>query len=300
MAEEKKCDDELPSIHNEKIPLLLKDGKKSYHGGDGETKSQKLYSPLIEASRHLQKANGSISGDEVARAILPLFPTFLSALPLQHNAIQTNNRHDDLNFYTVSQPNEGISAVRAAVASIDGRQPISHQMIYSFVEDFGPKLHEWGYGRSDRIALVLPNGPELALAILCTVHWASCVPLNVFGAHTELVSDLKACGADLVIGPYSPGNSSYQHVQDIARELDLPFVGLVQSKSNCGIFTLQVPPGNELLFQKHSKPRRHLKNSHSPNGHDDEVMVLFTSGTTGSKKLVSHLLGEMLVATAIN
>ena len=35
-----------------------------------------------------------------------------------------------------------------------------------------------------------------------------------------------------------------------------------------------------------------------PNNHDDEVLVLFTSGTTGNKKIVSHKLGEMLVATA--
>lgn len=35
-----------------------------------------------------------------------------------------------------------------------------------------------------------------------------------------------------------------------------------------------------------------------PNTHEDEVLVLFTSGTTGSKKLVPHRLGAMLVATA--
>jgi acyl-CoA synthetase (AMP-forming)/AMP-acid ligase II len=35
-----------------------------------------------------------------------------------------------------------------------------------------------------------------------------------------------------------------------------------------------------------------------PNGPKDEVLVLFTSGTTGSKKLVPHIMGDMLIAAA--
>ena len=35
-----------------------------------------------------------------------------------------------------------------------------------------------------------------------------------------------------------------------------------------------------------------------PNSADDEVLVLFTSGTTGSKKLVPHVMGDMLTASA--
>ena len=52
-------------------------------------------------------------------------------------------------------------------------------------------------------------------------------------------------------------------------------------------------------------PHSRLRNKYSfrdfqlPNAQEDEVMVLFTSGATGSKKLVSHLLGEILVATAV-
>jgi len=311
MSEEKKCEDELLMGNNEKIPLLYSgEGKKNYTGGEvsnfEETRiksSSILLSPLVEASKNFQKPNGSILGDEVARAILPRFPTFASAIPLQ------------LNVQNTRRSSNGTPTARAAVSSIDGRLPISHQMIHSFITvEFGSKLHELGYGRGDRVALVLPNGPELALAILCTVHWASCVPLNAFGAHTELMSDLKACGADLVIGLSGAASNSFQHVQDIARDLGIPFVGLEQSQSYCGIFKLAVPPGNETSIQNHRKAHSshaneashsRLRNEYSdrdfqlPNAHEDEVMVLFTSGTTGSKKLVSHLLGEILVATAV-
>ncbi|GKY96221.1 hypothetical protein MPSEU_000582000 [Mayamaea pseudoterrestris] len=42
----------------------------------------------------------------------------------------------------------------------------------------------------------------------------------------------------------------------------------------------------------------HASSSMQPNGHNDEILVLFTSGTTGSKKLVPHLLADVLVATS--
>jgi acyl-CoA synthetase (AMP-forming)/AMP-acid ligase II/acetyltransferase-like isoleucine patch superfamily enzyme len=35
------------------------------------------------------------------------------------------------------------------------------------------------------------------------------------------------------------------------------------------------------------------------NDHEDEVLVLFTSGTTGNKKLVPHKLGDMMIAAAV-
>jgi acyl-CoA synthetase (AMP-forming)/AMP-acid ligase II/acyl carrier protein len=38
--------------------------------------------------------------------------------------------------------------------------------------------------------------------------------------------------------------------------------------------------------------------STEPNNANDEVLVLFTSGTTGSKKLVPHVMGDMLTAAA--
>ena len=41
----------------------------------------KLAAPLVSACRHLLQPNGSIIGDQVAKAILPNFPDLCSALP---------------------------------------------------------------------------------------------------------------------------------------------------------------------------------------------------------------------------
>ena len=288
-----------------------------------DSKTEKEYSPLIDACKHLLKPNGSIVGSEVALSILPMFPSFYSGIP---------------------------SRASSALASIDGRQPISQDRVRDFIQrDLGPSLHSLGFGRGHRIALVLPNGPELALAVLAIANWSCCVPLNASGAKNELESDLRACGANVVIGlssvqnyhdgeiqgtisrannkghfhvlPSSATQDSgvFSHIQETASRLGIPFVGLVPSKREAGIFRLVpdfpatsaealVTPGGADAYGTFSSVQRDQSQSLGtavtnlnrfwPNNHDDEVLVLFTSGTTGNKKIVSHKLGEMLVATA--
>jgi acyl-coenzyme A synthetase/AMP-(fatty) acid ligase len=271
---------------------------------DASANGGRMEAPIMSKARHLLKPNGSILGREVADCILPQFPTFCSAIP------------------------KDLAPPRPAVASIDGRSPVNHARIHDFVlNEFGPALHQLGFGKGDRIALVLPNGPELALAIVSTLQWASCVPLSANGAHSELEADLLRCGADLVIGPYSgaivhsshqaddrfhvlSGSKNdwtvFQHVEDSAKRLGIPFVGLVPSPSESGIFKL-VPTRSEtplhfaapvdlMRLRKSADPDTFTRME--PNTASDEVLVLFTSGTTGNKKLVPHQLGDMLTAAA--
>lgn len=254
-------------------------------------------SPILASTRHLVRSNGSIIGREVAETILPQYKSFCSAIPT------------DL-------------PTRPCLASIDGRAPISHKRIHDFiVQDYGPTLHQLGFGRGHRIALILPNGPDLALAILATAQWAACVPLSANGAASELEADLLSCGADLVIGPYtgplltstaSVASEShfdvlkndqdwtvFRHIEESANRLGIPFCGLVPSPTDAGIFKL-VPKRLASPFEFESpvnyKPLRGGSVNKKCNTANDEVLVLFTSGTTGNKKLVPHQLGDMLTA----
>jgi acyl-CoA synthetase (AMP-forming)/AMP-acid ligase II len=264
-------------------------------------------SPILKVSRHLLNPNGSISGKQVADVISPRFPTFASAIPLS----------------LPPQP---------ALAGIDGRAPLTHRQIYDFVtKDFGPALHALGFGRGDRIALILPNGSELALAILATAHWASCVPLSANGSITELEADLARCGAQLVIGPYSgpmvassastEQQSQQQHqqfrvkdhdrdwskfrsIEDCANKLNIPLCGIVPSNTRTGIFRLQPTRlGKTIRYEDVPRLPSRIRTDGTPtvepNTKDDEALLLFTSGTTGDKKLVPHLMGDMLVAATV-
>lgn len=274
--------------------------------------SDSLYDEVHEThalalTRHLQRPNGSIVGREVSQVLSQLYATYMSAIP------------------TSSQG-------RPALASIDGRRPITHTDIRNFVlDDFGPTLHALGVGRGHRIALVLPNGPELALAIVATSHWASCVPLSVTSAVAELEEDLKRCGAHLVIGPYSGKllphqshttatindndkrfqvmencNNDWKHfacIEESAKKLNIPFVGLVPSPYEAGIFRLVPTTVRQMNVPLQFNDRTiaidlvrqdGLQVNLECNRPNDEALVLFTSGTTGNKKLVPHQLGDLL------
>lgn len=263
--------------------------------------SSKLASPLVSACRHLLQPNGSISGDAVANAILPNFPDLCSALPAE---------------YFASRP---------AILGIDDRQPLTHSRVRDFImKELGPSLHQMGFGKGDRIGVVLPNGPELALALLGLAQWASCVPLNANGAHSELKKDLQAAKVSMVIGMSEDSAA----IQDMARALNIPFYGVVKSEREVGVFRLipMTPPGqlnmtialreedgddgvcwpSESVCQASSGNNFYRTSSDDirernmfANEHDDEVLVLFTSGTTGNKKLVPHKLGDILIAAAV-
>ncbi len=76
-----------------------------------------------------------------------------------------------------------------------GRQPLTYKSLLSQVEQVVAKLNAIGIGRTDRVALVLPNGPETAVAFLAVASCATCAPLNpayLAGEFDFYLSDLNA------------------------------------------------------------------------------------------------------------
>ena len=46
-----------------------------------------------------------------------------------------------------------------------GRAPLTYRRMYQHIDEMGRTLRAMGIGRHDRVAVVLPNGPEMAVAI---------------------------------------------------------------------------------------------------------------------------------------
>jgi hypothetical protein len=210
---------------------------------------------LLQSCESLVQANGTIVGSEIADKTREAFPTLLSCI--------------------TADP------TRPYLASLDGRLAISHAEAHDFIRDFGSTLHACGVGRGQRVALILPNGPELALAILAVSNWTGCVPLSATGAVSELEADLARCGPDLIIGPYSAGPlpkaaalpsglqpvapavselssgahvllgdngrdwTVHEHVMHVAKKMNIPFVGLVPDPCRAGPFKLWWPIGRK-------------------------------------------------------
>ena len=58
------------------------------------------------------------------------------------------------------------------------RAPLTYSRLYRHIGEVVQTLNAIGLGRHDRIALVLPNGPEMAVASLAVAAGATCAPLN--------------------------------------------------------------------------------------------------------------------------
>lgn len=65
-----------------------------------------------------------------------------------------------------------------------GRAPLTYGRLYQHIETMGRALRAMGIGRRDRVAVVLPNGPEMTVAILGVAANAACAPMNpAYGAE---------------------------------------------------------------------------------------------------------------------
>jgi len=81
----------------------------------------------------------------------------------------------------------------AIIAS--NRTPLTYIRLYNHIEDIVTKLNSLGVGHNDRVAIALPNGPEMAVAFLSIAAAATCAPLNPAYRADEFefyLSDLKA------------------------------------------------------------------------------------------------------------
>lgn len=76
----------------------------------------------------------------------------------------------------ISGPAEHAPASTAILAP--NREPLRYGQLRQHVAQVVGYLNQVGLGRNDRIGLVLPDGPEMAVAVVCVAAGATCVPLS--------------------------------------------------------------------------------------------------------------------------
>ncbi len=151
-----------------------------------------------------------------------------------------------------------------------GRTPLSHGHLIQALQENVAVLRRAGVGVRDRIAVVLPNGPEMAVAMLATMVTGAAAPLNPNYSREEFdfyLSDLEA-GALLVQA------GTDHHARSAAKARGIPVIELCpESAGPAGFFRLNCPvlgpPSRDPL------PRP-----------SDIALLLHTSGTTSRPKLV--------------
>ncbi|WP_089724116.1 AMP-binding protein [Candidatus Thiosymbion oneisti] len=150
------------------------------------------------------------------------------------------------------------------------RIPLTYRRLRSQIDDVVKTLNAMDLGRNDRIAIVLPNGPEMAVAFLAVAAGATSVPLNPAYRDSEFgfyLSDLGAKALMIHSEIDAPART-------VARALGIPIIELIPVLTEgAGIFTLT---GNEHSYS--------VGNDFAQP--DDVALVLHTSGTTSRPKIV--------------
>lgn len=172
-----------------------------------------------------------------------------------------------------------------------GRRSLSYAALRDKIADMAITLRSLGVRSSDRVATVLPNGPESAVAFLAVSSCAAAAPLNPNYSESEFdfyLSDLDAKALILPAGVASPALA-------IAEKRGISVLRLRPlTEGPAGLFELELEPKNAAIDA--SGAAREDLAREAPNAHD-VALVLHTSGTTSRPKMVP-LTHENLTASA--
>ena len=166
---------------------------------------------------------------------------------------------------------------KAIAMSAPNRSALSYKDLRNHCDQIGKQLASQGLSNSDRVAIVLPNGPEMASAFLAVASYMSAAPLNPTYKKSEYAFYLEDLKPGLVIVEENSPNP----VRSAASDLSIPVVeAKVKSGSPAGAFE---------LFQSEADIQ--------PSNLDHEALVLHTSGTTSRPKVVPLLQRNILAST---
>ena len=161
-----------------------------------------------------------------------------------------------------------------------GRHWLSYDGLRNLTQEVGQTLNAMGIDASNRVAIVLPNGPEMATAFIAVAQAATTAPLNPAYREEEYafyLDDLKAKALIVREGDEGPATAA-------AAKLGMNIIRLsVPADAPAGYFTLssdaQATPANTVPAA------------------DDVALILHTSGTTSRPKIVP-LLQSNVAASA--
>lgn len=165
---------------------------------------------------------------------------------------------------------------RAGFIDASTGRNLTHLAIRQFVQNFqisvGPSTHG-----KPRVAVVLPNGPLMALAVFAFANRYTIVPMASNTVPEQLHMDIDQVQADAVV----------------ALESDIGKLQLDNgSRPAFGLEHLE-----DLTFRVVSEKNTTGASNFLPNSGDDIAIILFTSGTSGKKKLVPITTFNLIAGT---
>ncbi len=162
-----------------------------------------------------------------------------------------------------------------------GRPSLTYGDLALLLETTAKALNGFGIGSGDRVAIVLPNGPEMATSFLAVAACASAAPLNPAYKEDEYsfyLEDLRAKAVLVETGSTSPVLAS-------AAKLGIPVLTIHHAEGD---------PAGQFGFEATDLTGTVAKTGWSEVG--DEALVLHTSGTTSRPKVVPLSTANVLAS----
>jgi acyl-CoA synthetase (AMP-forming)/AMP-acid ligase II/acyl carrier protein len=158
----------------------------------------------------------------------------------------------------------------AVAIAAPARPPLTYVGLAAQLDASVRRFNDLGVRRGDRVAVVLPNGPEMAVAFLAVASAATCAPLNPDYRAKEFdffLADLDARAMVVMAGADSPA-------RQMAQTRQIPILDLVpDGESEAGVFSLTGAGSRTARQARPVKP-------------EDVALILHTSGTTSRPKMV--------------
>lgn len=177
--------------------------------------------------------------------------------------------------YAVSQPD------RPAILA-PGRQPLSYAALYQQQNYVCARFSEWGLGQGDPVAVILPKGPEMAVAIAVLPSCATVVPTDPNLSVPDYEKLFLRCGAKALVLP--------QGMPHNARE----------AADHAGLCQIDLITGPDMPAGAFELEGLHISRigTVGRNLGKETALILSTSGSTSDRKLIPHPHNRLLVYAA--